>query len=205
MLSLAKSRSHRWVQIKCYPAGHSDLASFKKRKGTLICISLNHDDDDNTKATSKKSADQLLWLRNLVSESNYFRAIAIVRILLKITWKILRGNLKILGFLSQIFIKTMYRITKNDRALEENNRAHRKTTGHCALSFGLARTLGHLENCWPTSKYWFWFMLYGKTLTTPSGNSSFVSLESQCLSWLRLRKHQYSLETKTNVSLMSRK
>ena len=73
-----------------------------------------------------------------MSESNYFRVIVIVRILLKITWKILRGNLKILGFLSQILIKTMYRITKNDRALEENDRAHRKTV---PCRFGLARTL----------------------------------------------------------------
>ena len=36
-------------------------------------------------------------------------------------WKILRGNLKILGFLPQTFIKTMF--TKNDRALQENDRA----------------------------------------------------------------------------------
>ena len=68
----------------------------------------NHDDNDNTTATSKKSTDRLLWLRNLVSESNYFWAIATVRILLKITWKILCGNLKIFFFLSQIFIETMY-------------------------------------------------------------------------------------------------
>ena len=41
-----------------------------------------------------------------MSESNYFRAIAIVRIVLKITWKILPGNLKILGF---FYLKSLLR------------------------------------------------------------------------------------------------
>ena len=47
-------------------------------------------------------------------------------------WKILCGNLKILGFLSQIFIKTMYRITKKQQGTggkwqgaQKNNRVLR--------------------------------------------------------------------------------
>ena len=88
----------------------------------------NHDDDDNTKETSKKSADRLLWPRNLVSESNYFRAIAIVRIVLKITWKILPGNLKILGF---FYLKSLLR----QCAGSQDDRAHRKTIGRCTLLF----------------------------------------------------------------------
>ena len=137
-------------RASCRKIQYSDLASFKKRQGTLICISLicmnvicisfNHDDDDNTKATSKKSTDWLLWPRNLVSESNYFRAITIVRILLKITWKILPWNLKILGFLSQIFIKTMYRITKTTGRWRKTTGCTEKQQGTTPCCFGLART-----------------------------------------------------------------
>ena len=56
-------------------------------------------------------------------------------------WKILHGNLKILGFLPQIFIKTTFRITKMTGHWRKMTGHAEKGQGAAPCHFGLARTL----------------------------------------------------------------